>query len=198
MSPADAVTARIVSLVRGADAATSDAWRDLAERAFADTVGVLLAGAPDPAVAVVAGTVDETDGPVRSLATGAAMSARSAALVDGTAAHALDYDDVDDGIIGHPSAVLVPALFAAGQLYDASGEDLVGAFRVGIEAGRTLAAALGIRGHYELGWHATGTIGTVTAAAAAARVAGLDATPSAGRWGSRARSRRAAGRTSAR
>lgn len=172
-APRDTVTERLVSLIGGAHSATGDRWRDLGERAFADTVGVLLAGASDPAVTVVAGTVDETDGPVRALATGAPMSARSAALLDGTAAHALDYDDVDDAIIGHPSAVLVPALLAAGQLYDASGEALLGGFRVGIEAGRTLAAALGIRGHYELGWHSTGTIGTVTAAAAVARVAGL-------------------------
>lgn len=171
---AEPVTARVVALVQGADAGTDDRWRDLGERAFVDTVGVLLAGARDPAVAVVATTIDETGGPVRSLARGDPVSARSAALLDGTAAHALDYDDVDDAIIGHPSAVLVPALLAAGQLHDASGEDLLAGFRVGIETGRTLAAALGIRGHYELGWHSTGTIGTVTAAAAVARVAGLD------------------------
>jgi len=171
------VTPRLVSLVCD-PGGLNDEWRDLAERAFADTVGVLLAGATEPAVAVLAGTIDEFGGPVRAVATGAAMSARSAALLDGTAAHALDYDDVDDALIAHPSAVLVPALLAAGQAPDVTGEDLLDAFRVGLEAARALAAALGITEHYVLGWHSTGTIGTIAAAAAAARLArlGTDAT----------------------
>jgi 2-methylcitrate dehydratase PrpD len=165
------VTPLLLSLIAGGG--LNDHWRDLGERAFVDTIGVLIAGASDPAVAAVSATVDETAGPVRAVATGASMSARSAALLDGTAAHALDYDDVDDALIAHPSAVLVPALLAAGQLHDSTGEELLEAYRVGIEAGRSVAAALGITGHYELGWHSTGTIGTISAACALARLAHL-------------------------
>ena len=152
----------------------TDTWRDLGERAFADTVGVLVAGAADPAVYALAATLDETGGPARSVATGASLSTRSAALLDGTAAHALDYDDVDDAIIGHPSAVLVPALLAAGGRDERTGDAVLDAFRVGVEAGRAVAAAMDVRAHYEQGWHTTGTIGALAATAALARLTGLD------------------------
>lgn len=167
------LTASLTDLV-AAQGGLTDTWRDLGERAFADTVGVLVAGACDPAVPALAAALDETGGPARSVATGASLSTRSAALLDGVAAHALDYDDVDDAIIGHPSAVLVPALLAAGGRDDVTGEALLDAFRVGIEAGRTVAAAMDVRAHYERGWHTTGTIGALSATAALARLACLD------------------------
>ncbi|WP_181779952.1 MmgE/PrpD family protein, partial [Pseudonocardia pini] len=84
-------------------------------------------------------------------------------MVDGTAAHALDFDDVDDALIAHPSAVLVPALLAGGQAPDVSGATLLDAFAVGIVAGRAVAAGLGIAEHYGRGWHSTGTVGAVAA-----------------------------------
>ncbi|MDV6212750.1 MmgE/PrpD family protein [Rhodococcus erythropolis] len=143
-------------------------WAQLAGREFADTVAVLIAGSAEPVVASVAATIDETGGSARSLATGAAMSGRSAALLDGTAAHALDYDDVDEAVIAHPSAVLVPALLTAGVARDVSGADLATAYRVGVRVDRLLAAAIGIRDHYDAGWHSTSTIGTIGTAAAIA------------------------------
>ncbi|MDN5913549.1 MAG: MmgE/PrpD family protein [Pseudonocardia sp.] len=168
-----ALTQSLVDLVcRGAPPA--DAWLHLGERAAVDTVGVLLTGAADPAVEIVAGTLDEEGGPVRSLSTGRMLAARSAALVDGTAAHALDFDDVDDALIAHPSAVLVPALLAAGQNPDVTGAAILDAYALGLLAGRIVAGALGVTGHYALGWHSTGTIGTVAATAAIARLQQLD------------------------
>ena len=166
------LTASLTDLV-AAPGGLTDTWRDLGERAFADTVGVLVAGASDPAVPALAAALDETGGPSRSVATGASCSTRSAALLDGAAAHALDYDDVDDATIGHPSAVLIAALLAAGGRDDVDGAALLDAFRVGIEAGRTVAAAMDVRAHYERGWHTTGTIGALAATAALARLAGL-------------------------
>jgi 2-methylcitrate dehydratase PrpD len=103
------------------------------------------------------------------------MSARSAALIDGTAAHALDYDDVDDALFGHPSAVLVPTLLVLGDACGSSGEELLVAYQCGLLVCRRLAAALGIEDHYRSGWHATSTVGTLGAAAAAARLLGLSA-----------------------
>ncbi|UPW08072.1 MmgE/PrpD family protein [Gordonia terrae] len=170
---APSVTDACLDLILDAERHPRGPWTDLAERAFLDTIGVLIAGSDDPAVSAVASTVEETDGPAVSLATGRRMSARSAALIDGTAAHALDYDDVDDAVIAHPSAVLVPVLVAAGLQQSANGPSLVDAFRAGVRVNRLLAEALGIREHYELGWHSTSTIGTVGAAAAVSRLLGL-------------------------
>ncbi|MBA4022709.1 MAG: MmgE/PrpD family protein [Gordonia sp.] len=144
----------------------SPEWAELAARQFTDTIAVLIAGATEPVVASVTATIDEIGGSARSVATGTAMSARSAALIDGTAAHALDYDDVDDDVIAHPSAVLVPALVAAVAARDTSGSRLASAYRVGVRVDRLLAAAIGIRDHYDIGWHSTSTIGTIGAAAA--------------------------------
>ena len=168
------LTGTLVDLVRQGPPSGAE-WLDLGERAVVDTVGVLLAGADDPAVRIVAGTVDEHGGPVRSLATGRALGVRSAALVDGTAAHALDFDDVDDAQIAHPSAVLVPALLAAAQQPDLPGAAVLDAYAVGVVAGRAVAGVLGVAGHYGRGWHSTGTIGAVSATAALARLHRLDA-----------------------
>ena len=112
---APGLTARLAAMVADDDPPMADAWRDLGERAFVDTVGVLLAGHTAPPVAAVADTVlaEQSDGPSRCVSTGTRMPARSAALVDGTSAHALDYDDVDDALLAHPSAVLVPTLVIA-------------------------------------------------------------------------------------
>jgi 2-methylcitrate dehydratase PrpD len=177
---AKGLSARLGRMVAADDPLLSEAWADLGERAFVDTVAVLLAGRQTAAVTTVAETVladQPPGGPSRSLAAGGRpMSARSAALIDGTAAHALDYDDVDDALYGHPSAVLVPTLLALGDACRSSGEELLGAYQRGLLACRWLAAALGIRRHYQAGWHATSTVGTLGAAAAAARLLGLPAT----------------------
>ncbi len=163
------VTDRILCMVGSHDHA-SDRWTRLAGQAFVDTVAVLVAGAAEPSVRAVAASIDETGGSARSLVTGKAMSERSAALIDGTGAHALDYDDVDDAVIAHPSAVLIPALLATGGRLDASGTELVDAYRTGVRVGRLLAAAIDIREHYEQGWHSTATIGTIMAAASVAQL----------------------------
>lgn len=162
------LTARLAELISDDDA-RSEQWLDLGERAFADTIGVLIAGSREASVRMVA-ELSADHGQVLSLATGSAMTARSAALVDGTSAHALDYDDVDDAIIAHVGAVLVPALMAAAQTQDSFGVDLLDAFRVGVIAGRIIGAALDVATHYRAGWHSTGTIGTVAAAAATSRL----------------------------
>lgn len=161
----EGATEHIVALIN-TPGLLSPEWAELAGRQFADTIAVLIAGATEPVVASVAATIDEIGGSANSVATGTAMSARSAALIDGTAAHALDYDDVDDAVIAHPSAVLVPALLAAGSARDTSGRRLASAYRVGVRVDRILAAAIGIRDHYDVGWHSTSTIGTIGAAAA--------------------------------
>ena len=171
------LTARLATMIAGDEPTANEAWLDLAERAFVDTVGVLLAGRGEPAVAALAEVIlaEAAGGPARSLAVGRSLPARTAALVDATAAHALDYDDVDDALYAHPSTVLVPAVLALGDTLGASGEGMLLAYRRGLETARALAAALGIEGHYGAGWHSTSTIGTLAAAAAAARLLDLSA-----------------------
>lgn len=171
------ITDRLEQLICGPSHPTTDRWLDLAERAFTDTIAVLLAGSAEPAVRIVAELAHETRGDAVSVATGRAMSVQSAALVDGTSAHALDYDDVDDALIAHPSAVLVPALLAAAQLNDAKGVEALDAFRVGLLAGRLIASAFDITAHFRAGWHPTATIGTLAAAAAVSHLLQLPATP---------------------
>jgi 2-methylcitrate dehydratase PrpD len=174
MPEAVGLTARLAGMI-AADDGPDERWCDLAERAFVDTVGVLFAGRNEPAVHVLADSVlaEQGGGPARSVATGRNLPATTAALLDGTAGHALDYDDVDDALYGHPSTVLVPAVLALGDTLGSSGEEMVLAYRRGLETARALAAALGIEAHYAAGWHSTSTIGTLAAAAASARLLGL-------------------------
>ena len=97
-----------------------------------------------------------------------------AALCNGTAAHALDFDDTNFTMLGHPSAPVLAAGLAAGELALADGPALLHAFLLGFEVETTLAEVIN-PAHYERGWHATCTLGTLGAAAAAARLLGLDA-----------------------
>ncbi len=104
---------------------------------------------------------------------GARTGAVWASLCNGTAAHALDFDDTNFVLLGHPSAPVLAAALAAGELALADGQALVHAFLLGFEVETTLAAVINPE-HYEHGWHATCTLGTLGAAAAAARLLGLD------------------------
>ena len=97
-----------------------------------------------------------------------------AALANGTAVDALDFDDYDIPAASHPSAVLVPALLALGEERGASGRSLLDAYIVGIEVQLRLGEALNLS-HFHKGFHPTATIGTLAASVACARLIGLDA-----------------------
>lgn len=147
-----------------------------AERAVADTVACMIAGAGDAAVSRVRQGLGGWGSGGRSTVIGRSdgLDAPWAALVNGTAAHALDYDDVLDPAASHVSAVLVPALLALGEEVGASGADLVDAYIVGVEVQECLAEGLNMD-HYTRGWHTTLTLGAPAAAAACARLLRLDA-----------------------
>lgn len=149
---------------------------DAAERAIADTVACLIAGAGDEAVERVVAGVGRWGGGGATTRIGApgGVDAPWAALVNGTAAHALDYDDVLDPAASHVSAVMVPALLALAEEIDATGADLVDAYVVGVEVQECLAEAVNMV-HYTRGWHTTLTLGAPSAAAACARLLRLDA-----------------------
>jgi 2-methylcitrate dehydratase PrpD len=104
---------------------------------------------------------------------GERVSPALAALVNGAAAHALDFDDVSWAMNGHPTVPLLPAAFASAEALGCSGEDLLRAYVVGFEVEARLGQALG-KPHYERGWHATSTLGVFGATAASAVLLGLD------------------------
>ena len=155
-----------------ANAAPPEAARAAAARAVADTVGVALAGAVEPAAVIVQRVIDR-GGPCVVFGTDRTAGATNAALANGTAAHALDFDDMCFVSLAHPSAPLVTAAWAAAEVANATGRDLLDAYVVGFEIEGRLGRAMNPR-HYRRGWHCTSTLGTVGSAAACARLFGLD------------------------
>ncbi|HML10828.1 MAG TPA: MmgE/PrpD family protein, partial [Stellaceae bacterium] len=93
----------------------------------------------------------------------------AAALVNGAAGHALDYDDVNMAMPGHPSVAILPGLLALAEAEGAGGRDVMTAFVAGYETACRIGTAMR-PGHYDLGFHSTGTIGALGAAAACARL----------------------------
>jgi 2-methylcitrate dehydratase PrpD len=156
-------------------AAPPAAARARAADAVLDTIGVMLAGAVEPAARVVQATLAE-QGTGRATVAGTPLRLPStgAALANGTAAHALDYDDMCFVSLAHPSAPLVAAALASAEQAHAAGAALADAYVVGFEIEARLGTAMNPR-HYERGWHCTSTLGTIGAAAAASRLLGLDA-----------------------
>ena len=142
--------------------------------AFLDTVGVTLAGASEPAGRIVQAVVAAEGGDACGVfGTPVRASASGAALANGTAAHALDYDDMCFVSLAHPSAPLVPALLAVGELTGSSGRALLDAYVVAFEIEGRLGQLMNPR-HYQRGWHCTSTLGTIGAAAAVSRLLRLD------------------------
>ena len=100
------------------------------------------------------------------------IGALDAAMVNGIAAHAVDYDDMARNMGGHPSVPVVPVVLALGEGLGATGAQVLEAFIVGYEAECRLGRVVHPH-HYEKGWHPTSTLGVFGAAAAAARLLGL-------------------------
>ena len=166
-------TARLGEFVVSAPAPAEARAR--AALAVLDTVGVTLAGASEPASRIVQALVTTEHGDACGVfGTAGRASASSAALANGTAAHALDYDDMCFVSLAHPSAPLVPAALAAGELVGSPGSAVLDAYVVGFEIEVRLGQLMNPR-HYQRGWHCTSTIGTIGAAAAVSRLLGLDA-----------------------
>jgi 2-methylcitrate dehydratase PrpD len=150
--------------------------RKVARDCFVDTLGVALAGAARPVVGKMRRVVEAQyrEGEATILGGKRRMSAPAAALVNGTAAHALDFDDNCYSGFVHGSAVIVPAALAVAEVENVSGAELLTAFVAGCEA--EFAAGDAATAHlYEKGWWNTGVLGPIGAAVAAARIMKLDA-----------------------
>ncbi len=106
-----------------------------------------------------------------------------AAFLNGALAHSLDFDDTHAAGSLHPGAPVIPAALAAGEMVGASGADVLAGIIAGYEVTCRVALALPAGEHYDRGFHPTATCGAFGAAAAAARVFGLDAEGVAGAMG---------------
>jgi 2-methylcitrate dehydratase PrpD len=150
--------------------------RALARQCVLDYYGVALAGKDDELVAILLAELDEAGGTAQASVIGhkARLPSLSAALVNGAAGHALDYDDVNLAMPGHCSVAILPGLIAVAEQRRSSGREVIAAFVAGYEIACRIGMALR-PGHYDRGFHATGTVGCLGAAAACARLLGLDA-----------------------
>jgi 2-methylcitrate dehydratase PrpD len=143
----------------------------LAKHCVLDWLGVTLAGAREPAARMLFESICRSEGGTDAtlLGFGRRGSLRTAALLNGTAAHALDYDDTHWGLQGHPTAPVLSALFALAEREAASGQQLIAALVAGIEVECRLGQWLN-PSHYARGYHATATLGAFGGAAAAAHL----------------------------
>ena len=159
--PASSLPARVV------------AW---AKHSTLDWLGVAIAGSADPLVRILIDDflADGGSGTSRLIGRSERASVAGAALINGAASHALDFDDVNARMYGHPSVAVAPALLALAEQRRCGGRDLIEALVTGCEVACRVGDWVGAS-HDEKGWHATATLGTFGAAAGAARLLGLDA-----------------------
>ena len=139
-----------------------------------DWLGCALAGSEEPlSVLLRDELVDAMPSGSTIVGHGAATSPLTAALINGAAGHALDYDDTHTTMSGHPTAPVLPAVLALAEQLRSTGAEVLTALVIGIEVECRLGAVLGPE-HSGKGWHATGTLGVFGAAAACARLLDLD------------------------
>src|SRR5215831_3708206 len=140
---------------------------------FIDCIATMIAGAGDPAPQLLRKALGPPGGEASLYFSGELAPAPEAAWINGTAGHALDYDDVAS-LRGHPSTVLVPAVIAEGEALGASGRAMLAAYVAGYETWAELAWR-DPGHHHRKGWHPTGIFGPIGAAAACASLRRLDA-----------------------
>jgi 2-methylcitrate dehydratase PrpD len=170
-----AVTAEIAK--KAAHLAWNDLPDDLVERTkqcLLDWFAVTVSGAQDELTDILIREAmeDGAKGSASLVGRSERTLPSTAALINGAASHALDYDDVNFAMGGHPTVTVVPALLALGEQIKASGRLFVESFIAGYETsgrvGRLVAPS-----HYLKGFHVTGTVGSFSATAAAGRMLGL-------------------------
>ena len=144
-----------------------------AKRAVVDWYAALLPGAVEaPSTLLETALSEDLDRGGARLALGRRATSRTAALINATAAHTVEVDDIFREAIYHPGAPTIAAALAQGQVTDASGLSFLKSVVAGYEISTRIGVAMG-RSHYRY-WHNTGTIGTFGAAAAAASLLNLD------------------------
>jgi 2-methylcitrate dehydratase PrpD len=138
---------------------------EIARTGIIDTVATMVAGAHDPAPQLLRRGLMPQPGPASLYFSGEGAAAPEASWINGTAGHALDYDDV--GCRGHVSTVLLPAILAEAETLGASGREMFAAYVAGYETWAELARR-DPGHHHAKGWHPTGIFGAIGAGAACA------------------------------
>lgn len=157
--------------------------RVIMRRCFVDGAGLMVAGSTEESGRIIQNYLREIGGEpeARVFGTSMVVPAHLAALANGVAGHAMDYDDTQlssypdrvYGLLTHPTCPVMPAAFALAEALGATGQELLAAFALGFEVECKVAEAIR-PDHYVKGFHSTGTIGAIGAATAAAKLMGLD------------------------
>ncbi len=152
-----------------------EATVEVAKHCLLDWIGVTLAGLNEPLTQILIAQIAADGGAPQAtlIGDGRKVNLAQAALINGSASHALDFDDVQQRLHGHPSAPVAPVVLALAELNGASGRDVLTAFVAGVEAECRINVFMG-EGHYERGWHSTATIGAFGGAVGASRMLGFD------------------------
>ena len=169
------LTSALADFATGPVQTTADA-RLITALSALDWLAVGRAGVSEPVATILRDLARSEGGAGQAHLFGTDLKtpARMAALVNGTTSHALDYDDTHFAHIGHPSVAVFPAALALGEVQDCALVDVQEAALIGMEVSIRVGLWLG-RDHYQTGFHQTATAGAFGAAAAAGRLAGLDA-----------------------
>src|SRR5918996_1736257 len=158
----------------------------LAHGFILDGLGVALAGSTDECACIVQSHLRHMAGKKESTVLGAGLSAPApkAALANGVAGHAMDYDDTQlstskeavYGLLTHPTTPVLAAALAVGEKAKISGEELLLAYTLGVEVECRIADAINPR-HYQAGFHSTATMGGLGAAVAVGKILKLKKEP---------------------
>ncbi|TXL79513.1 MmgE/PrpD family protein [Vineibacter terrae] len=156
----------------------------LAKQCLLDWLAVTLAAWDDPLVGILVSDAEEEGGNPHAtlIGRGRRVARAQAALINGAASHALDYDDVNMWMSGHPTVTFTPALLAQAEGRQVSGRAFIEAFVSGYETASRVGWLVQ-PSHYARGFHATATIGAFAAAAACGRLLRLDAATMATAFG---------------
>jgi len=151
------------------------AAQTVAKQCILDFVGVALAGAREPLADILNAEAADLGGNPQAgvIGRGYLANVEQAALINGAAGHAHDYDDVHLSMNGHPTVPVAPAVLALAEHHHKGAHELLAAFAAGVDTECIIGRYIG-GSHYAEGWHATGTLGSFGAAAAAANLLELD------------------------
>ncbi|WP_054302081.1 MmgE/PrpD family protein [Gemmobacter sp. LW-1] len=164
MSLSHQIARRVVALDPASFDPDAVKW---AKNAIADMIGCTLLGARTATTEAALLPETHAAGPCLLLGRRERLGLLDAAFVNGTAGHALDYDDTSKSLSGHPTVIIIPGLLALAEAQGASGKAVTDAYIIGVEAATRFARGVNFQ-HYEKGWHPTATLGIFGAAVAAA------------------------------
>lgn len=151
--------------------------RERARLHILDGLGLGLASTTHPFAESCVSAIralSESEGPCTVIGSAVCVGPRDAALANGILIHGLDFDDTHQQAIVHPTAACLPAALALAEHRNMSGEDLLIAYCIGMEAAIRIGAAVK-GGFHHTGFHATGIVAHFSSALAAGRLMGLDA-----------------------